>query len=104
MDFLIELIFELIFDGTIEISKNRKVPKIIRYPLIAIIVMFFAAIIIGLFIIGIIFMKDNILVGILCIVVSIIFLISAIIKFKKVYLERIWGKTWVWYKLLTLYW
>ena len=89
MDFLIELIFELIFDGTIEISKNRKVPKIIRYPLIAIIVMFFAAIIIGLFIIGIIFMKDNILVGILCIVVSIIFLISAIIKFKKVYLERI---------------
>lgn len=89
MEFLIELIFELIFDGTIEISKNRKVPKIIRYPLIAIIVIFFATIIIGLFIIGIIFMKGNILVGILCIVVSIIFLISAIIKFKKVYLERI---------------
>ena len=88
MDFLFELIFELIFEGALEASKSRKVPKIIRYPLIALIELFFAAIIIGLFIIGILVLKDNIILGIFMIVISIVLLISAIIKFKKVYLEK----------------
>ena len=88
MEFLIELMFELIFEGAIEVSKSKKIPKIIRYPLIAIIVIFFAVIIIGLFVIGIVILKDNIFLGIFMIAVSIIFLISALIKFKKVYIEN----------------
>ena len=38
MEFIFEMVLELILEGTLEISKNRKVPKIIRYPLIFFIV------------------------------------------------------------------
>ena len=36
MDFIIELVLELLFDGMMEASKSNKVPKFIRYPLIII--------------------------------------------------------------------
>ena len=32
MDFVFELLFELIFDSTIEIARNAKVSKWVRYP------------------------------------------------------------------------
>ena len=88
MDFLIEVVFDLVFEGGIEVSKNRKVPRIIRYPLIAIIVLFFAAIIIGLFVIGVVILKQSVVLGFLMIAISMVLLGSAIIKFRNVYLRR----------------
>ena len=32
MDFIIELVMELLLEGSIEISSNKKVSKWIRYP------------------------------------------------------------------------
>ena len=52
MDLLIEIILELILEGSIEISSNRKVPKWIRYPLILILTILFSIIIVGIFILG----------------------------------------------------
>lgn len=34
MEIVFEILIELILEGTMEASKNKKVPKIIRYPLI----------------------------------------------------------------------
>lgn len=34
MDFIFELLFELIFEGALSVSSDKKVPKFIRYPLI----------------------------------------------------------------------
>lgn len=45
MDLLIEFIFELIFDGSIELAKSQKISKWIRYPLIAILSFLILAII-----------------------------------------------------------
>lgn len=34
MDFIFELLFELIFEGALSVSSDKKVSKFIRYPLI----------------------------------------------------------------------
>ena len=44
MDFLFELIFTLLFDGALDISKNKKIAKPIRY---------FIATILALFVLGV---------------------------------------------------
>lgn len=88
MEFLFEVILDLIIEGSIEASLNKKVPKIIRYPLIIMIVSFFGVVIFGLFIIGISIWKKNIYASLLIITVSIVMLIASIYKFKKVYIEK----------------
>lgn len=89
LDVLFEIIVELIFEGTIEISKNRKVSKWIRYPLIALIVLFFGLIVFLILYLGFAFLKENVLLGFLLIAIAIILLVGCIIKFKNVYIEKI---------------
>ena len=88
LDILIEFLFELIFEGTIEISQNRKISKWLRYPLILIIIIFFSLIILFIIYLGLSLLKENILLGFLIIIVAIILLIGSIIKFKNVYLDK----------------
>lgn len=87
MEFFIELVLDLILEGSIEASTNKKIPKFIRYSLIGIIILIFAAVILGLFILGITLIEKDVLVGIFMIIISLLFLIATIIKFKKIYLE-----------------
>ena len=88
MEYIFEFVAELILEGSIEISSNKKISKWIRYPLIFLIILFFSTIIFGLLISGIIILKKNIAVGIFIIIVSIIMLIGSIIKFKNTYLKK----------------
>lgn len=88
MEFLIEELLDLILEGSIEISSNKKVPKWIRYPLIVIIILFFSVVIFGLLILGITLTKENLLGGILIILLSLILLIGWIVKFRKIYFNK----------------
>lgn len=88
MELLFEIILDLILEGSIEASLNKKVPKIIRYFLIILICLFFSIVILGLFIIGISFLNKNIYASLLIITVSIVMLIVSIYKFKKIYIEK----------------
>ncbi|MBP3461879.1 MAG: hypothetical protein J6K21_05705 [Bacilli bacterium] len=88
MEFLIELVIDLVLEGSLEVSKNKKISKFIRYPLIAIIILFFAIVIFGLMFIGIICLKNSIVGGLIILLFSILLLIMAILKFKKIYLEK----------------
>lgn len=89
METLFEIFIELIIDGTIEISKNYKVPKFIRYPLIFLIILLFIGVISIVFFTGILaYQKINKICGILFIVIGFILLVASIIKFKSVYLEK----------------
>ncbi len=72
-----------------EVSKSRKIPKYIRYPLIVIISVFFIAIIGLIFFIGILSLKENILLGILFILIGLFMFIMSVIKFRKTYLAKI---------------
>lgn len=87
MEFFIEVILDLIFEGSIEIIKsNTKISKWIRYPLIVLIILFFMVITFGLFILGIFVLNKNIYAGLLFIVTSLILLILGIIEFRKQYI------------------
>ena len=88
MEFIFELIFELIAEGTVELSRSVKVPKYIRYPLIGIIVLFFVAVIGIVLIAGRVSLKESSLLGMILIALALFMLAMGIIKFKKVYLKR----------------
>ena len=88
MDFIIELVIELLLEGSIEVSLNKKVSKWIRYPLILFIVTIFMGIILLMFYLGFSLLNKNVLAAILILIISTFMLISAIIKFKKLYIEK----------------
>lgn len=88
MELLFEIILDLILEGSIEASLSKKVPKIIRYLLIVLICLFFIIVILGLFIVGISFLDKNIYASLFMICISVVMLITAIYKFKKVYIKK----------------
>lgn len=89
MEFLFEFLFELIFEGTFAISKNKKVSKIIRYPLIVIIILLFLGVDFLIFFTGILaYSRINNVCGLLFIILGIVFLISTIVKLKNTYLKK----------------
>lgn len=89
MEFIFEFLAELILEGTIEITKNTKVPKIIRYPLILLIILLFLTVSLLIIFGGVLaYQKINKIYGILFIIIGIIFLIASVIKFKKIYLIK----------------
>lgn len=89
MDDIIEFILELIFECGIEVCKNSKIPKYIRYPLIVIISLTFIAIIgIILFVIFSI-LKSNLIVGIILLAIILIMLVLVILKYGRTFLIKI---------------
>ena len=89
MEYIFEFIIELVFESGIEVSKSNKLPKYIRYPLIIIISLFFIAVIGLIFLVGILSLKENILLGILLILIGLFMFIMSVIKFRKTYLTKI---------------
>ncbi|MDD6224528.1 MAG: hypothetical protein PUB18_05990 [bacterium] len=87
MDFVIELVLELLLEGSMEISSNKKISKWIRYPILALLILFFASIIFGIIILGILIIPDNIFGGIFSITVGLFVLVMSIFQFRKKYLE-----------------
>ena len=88
MDIVFEFLVELLAEGTIEISKSKKVSKWLRYPLIALIVLFFSLVILGIFALGIIMLKENLLLSVILILLSLFMLIAGILKFRKTYMDK----------------
>ena len=89
MEYIIEFILELALESGMEASKNTKLPKYIRYPLIVLISLFFISIIGIIFFTGILLLKDKLYLGIFILTIGLFMLISAIIKFKKIYLNKV---------------
>lgn len=88
MEFIFEILSDLIIEGCFEASSNKKVPKVIRYPLIAIIILFFASVIFGIFFLGVSLWNKNIYGSLLIILVSIFMLIASIYRLRKIYIEK----------------
>lgn len=85
MDFILELLSELIFEGTVEISKNRKVPKYIRYSLIILIILLCFMVIMGLIALGIFIASKNLMEGIMLSSIGVLLLILSVFKFKNIH-------------------
>lgn len=85
MEWITEFLFELLLEGSMEISTNQKVSKWIRYPFICLIVLFFASVIILLFVVGISLWNKSKLASLFVIAVSIILLVGSVLKLRKLY-------------------
>lgn len=88
MEVIFEILFELAFEGMIELGTNIKVPKYIRFPVLAVIILFFIGIISGMTVLGITLLKDDLFFGILMIGVAIFFLIGMVVAGYKYYRNR----------------
>lgn len=88
MEFIIELILELLLEGSIEVSSNRKVSKWIRYPLIIFITTIFSGVILLIIFLGLSLLNDWFLAGIIFLIIGIVMFVSTVIKFKKLYIEK----------------
>lgn len=88
MEYVIEAVLDLVLGLGIEASKNKKVPKIIRWLLIGLIMFLFIGVIGMVLFAGVLVLLQDIIGGIILIAIGIIMLISAITKFKKIYIKK----------------
>lgn len=92
LEFVVEFFLEIVIDGGMELQHNEKIPKWIRVTLAVFSIMFFAAIIIGCIVLGILLLKDTLLGGSLLIVLGVVLLLGAIWKLLKMkkQMEKLW--------------
>lgn len=88
MDYLIEILIELILEGSFELSKTKKTPNWLRYPLIIIVMLIFIGTSAILLITGYLGLKDVPILGVLILILAITFIIVCIKKFKHIYIKR----------------
>lgn len=87
MDFIIEFILELVIEGGIEIGSNKKVSKWIRYPILALVIVFYLALITMLIFIGITVVKEQFITAVAFWLVALLLLIGTLYTFNKKYKE-----------------
>lgn len=83
MDFFIELIGEILIEGSFELATNNKISKWIGYPILLLLIIFYSIIIFGILFIGINSINENLGLSIILIVISIVLLIGTIVAFRR---------------------
>lgn len=85
MEFIIEEILCFLLESSIDASADKRKSKWIRYPLIAVVMLFFAAVIGVIVFAGVISLKENVLMSVFCFAIAAVIVVGAVIKFRKVY-------------------
>ena len=88
MEILFEILFDLALEGSVEVSSNKRVSKWIHYPLIAVIVLFYAAVVGLLLWVGVSMLDESVLGGVLMLGIAVFVLIMSVLAFRKVYLSK----------------
>ena len=88
MEYVIELLLDLLLETSMSASINTKLPKWVRYVLIILISLFFLSVIGIVFLTAFLIFKESIYAGLIIGVIGLILLISFIFKFKNLYLKR----------------
>ena len=83
MDFLIELIGEIFIEGLFELATNKKVPGIIRYPILTLFILLYLAVILLLIYLGIKSYTNNKLASMILWTLAIVLIIITIISIRK---------------------
>ena len=93
MDFLIELLFDLILEGSVEAAKSKKVPRWIRYPLICLLALLVVGMIGGVAALAIFLLVKRqgeyaLPLGIVLLILDMVMLASAVRKVRKQLRDR----------------
>lgn len=83
MDFLIELIGEIFIEGLFELATNKKVPVVIRYPILSLFILLYLAVILLLIYLGIKSYTNNKLASMILWTLAIVLIIITIISIRK---------------------
>lgn len=83
MDFLIELIGEIFIEGLFELSTNKKVTKIVRYPLFILFVLLYLGIIGVLVLLGIKLYVKNKVASLLLWILATLLVVITLVSFRK---------------------
>lgn len=84
-----ELILDLVAEGTVMASKSPRLPKPVRYFLIGLICVFYIGVFAIFELLGILLLRDNeTIAGSIVIIFGIVFLIGSILAFRRAYLKR----------------
>lgn len=88
MDFIIELVLDLLLEGGMEACKSTWVPKFIRYPLAALILLFFAAVTGLVLYAGAGMVKEGSLGGIFFLALGLLMVVFVCGKVRELYARR----------------
>ena len=88
MEFLFEILFELILEGGVAASQSKKVPKAVRVFLIVLISALYLSVIGLILFIGVSCWKTNKIGGLIIITIGSVIFIMAAVKFRKMYLDK----------------
>lgn len=83
MDFLIELIGDIFIEGLYELATNKKVPGVIRYPILTLFILLYLAVILLLIYLGIKSYTNNKLASMILWTLAIGLIIITIISIRK---------------------
>ena len=88
MDILFFFFLELIVDGVIETSGNKKLSRWIRYPLIALVVLFFGAVIALIFYLALGLSSNEPVASVIFSLLGLFLLVGTVLKFRKLYFVK----------------
>lgn len=83
MEYLFEFLLKLLFE-----ESDKRVFKVIRYPLIVLLILFFSFVIFILFFFGVVSFQNHVFLGMFLLFVALFFLFRGWKKFKCVYLKQ----------------
>lgn len=85
MEFLMELVIDLLLDGSVEVAKSRRISKWIRYPVIAMLAILYVATVAVIALVGWIVMKEGntAWLGIGFLLLDIFFVLYSVRKIRK---------------------
>ena len=85
MDELIELLVEIVLEGSVELISNKKVPIWIRYPLIVFLTIFFLLVLFLILYCILIVLEENVFIGIIIFLIGLFIIIAGIKKVKSIH-------------------
>ena len=85
MDFILELVLSLLVEGSFELTKSRKIPKIIRVALAVFLIGFYGALVGLMIVIGVKMLNRDIKVSIVFFAVALFLIVSIAVILRRNY-------------------
>lgn len=83
MEEIFEIVLELLIEGSLALCRNKKISRWIRWPIFIVLVLFLAAVIVGIFLFGVYMFHQNIAVSFLFLAVALFLLGGCVWTFIK---------------------
>lgn len=88
MELFLEIVFEFLFEGIIEVINNKKVSKWIRYPLFMIVTLIYTCISLLFFSLSFSFIRESLLAFLILFIIGVVLLIMFFLFIRKLYISK----------------